>query len=204
MPGDRVPSKDRDRFSRLVGWSAVVVLGLSALLLGFRWASYRLSLPDPLPFADPRSALRRAGCTLEHYPEQERRHVERVPNGFRFNSDPPTSGPHARTPAEWRIYTKPQPQLALIHNLEHGGIVVTYAPDISHATVRAIHDWRNEDPSAVIVTPSPSQKQRIVLRAWTHLARCSTFDREAFDGFRDAYRYRGPEREPKDDLVDDR
>ena len=203
MQDEQASPNDRDRISRLVWWTAGGVLCLSALLFAFRYVSYQLSLADPLPFADPRDALRQAGCTLEHYPEQERRHVERLPEGFRFNSNPPTSGPHDRTPAEWRVYARPQPELALIHNLEHGGIVVTHARDLPRATLRAIHEWRNEDPTAVIVAPSMMRNSRVVLRAWTHAARCPTFDREAFDSFRDAYRYRGPEREPKDEMLDD-
>ena len=39
---------------------------------------------------------------------------------------PGTSGPHWTTPNNWGVYTQPQAESQLIHNLEHGGIVIWY------------------------------------------------------------------------------
>jgi hypothetical protein len=46
-----------------------------------------------------------------------------------YSSLPATSGPHWQAPTNWGVYTTPQAESQLIHNLEHGGIVVWYDAD---------------------------------------------------------------------------
>jgi hypothetical protein len=48
-----------------------------------------------------------------------------------YSSTPGTSGPHwdASGLANWGVYTTPQNESQVIHNLEHGGIVIWYDPD---------------------------------------------------------------------------
>ena len=48
-----------------------------------------------------------------------------------YSSLPATSGPHWDPSgiANWGVYTTPQPETQLIHNLEHGGIVIWYDPE---------------------------------------------------------------------------
>jgi hypothetical protein len=52
----------------------------------------------------------------------------------------------------------------------------------------------------MIVGPLPTLGDKIAITAWTHIATCRQFNREAFTTFRDAYRYKGPERLPKESL----
>jgi Protein of unknown function (DUF3105) len=53
-----------------------------------------------------------------------------------YSTLPAVSGPHWGTPASWGVYPTPQPETQLIHNLEHGGIVIWYDPQA--LTVEAI------------------------------------------------------------------
>jgi hypothetical protein len=46
-----------------------------------------------------------------------------------YSSLPATSGPHWQSPTNWGVYTTAQPESQLLHNLEHGGIVVWYDAD---------------------------------------------------------------------------
>ena len=46
-----------------------------------------------------------------------------------YSSLPATSGPHWNTPAAWGAYSTPQNESQVIHNLEHGGIVIWYDPE---------------------------------------------------------------------------
>ena len=67
--------------------------------------------------------------------------------------------------------------------------------------------WWIDDPNGVIASPLPKLGDEIALAAWTgegaahgtaHLARCKTFDEDAFSTFRDELRANGPEPFPLD------
>jgi Protein of unknown function (DUF3105) len=160
----------------------------------------------------PREALAAAGCTREVFPSQGARHVTKQPKDFEYNSTPATSGPHEPTPlapAVWGVYDDPVPQLKLIHNLEHGGVVVQYGPEVPPATVEAILAWYREDPNGLLVAPLPdalieaddSLSNRIALTAWTHLQTCARFNEEAYSDFVDTHRGDGPEAFPIEALA---
>jgi hypothetical protein len=141
-------------------------------------------------------------CVRETFPPMGRQHVESVRSGFQYNSFPPTSGPHFGVPAVFNIYDQPVPEIRLIHNLEHGAMVVQYGSKVPQQTVQQIAAWYSKDPLGLVVAPLPPASEikakaptgydsKIFLTAWTHLATCTTFDEGAFDHFRDDYR--GPD-----------
>ena len=43
-----------------------------------------------------------------------------------YNSNPPTSGPHYAQPAAWGVYGSELLDEQVIHNLEHGGVWISY------------------------------------------------------------------------------
>ena len=136
------------------------------------------------------------GCVRKTFADQGRQHVTELPKGFKHNSFPATSGPHfaqPNGPAVWNIYEQPVPELALVHNLEHGGVVVQYGDQVPSETVRQIADWYADDPLGLVVAPLPALKAKIALTAWTHLMTCSTFNEDSFSNFRDDFRGKGPE-----------
>jgi hypothetical protein len=51
-----------------------------------------------------------------------------------YSSLPGSSGPHWQAPTNWGVYATPQAESQLIHNLEHGGIVIWYDADAVDAT----------------------------------------------------------------------
>ncbi|MEX2212156.1 MAG: DUF3105 domain-containing protein [Gaiellaceae bacterium] len=162
------------------------------------------------------ATLRAAGCTIEKQPAMAASHVEQLEEGFEYNTTPPSSGPHYPIPAIWDVYTEPVEQFRLVHNLEHGAMVVQYGRDVTEATVAEIVEWYRDDPNGIIVAPLPSLGDQIALAAWTSpdvspgqepapgqgvLAECPGFDPETFDAFKDEYAFRGPERFPRERLL---
>jgi len=160
-------------------------------------------------------------CTLKTFPAQgidnptqRAGHVTELPKDFKYNSFPPTSGPHDGQWVVWNVYDQPVPQINLVHNLEHGGVAVQYGSQVPKATVDQIVAWYSEDPNGIVVAPLPALGKRIALTVWTaeydgnpdtnpnaridhsegRLAMCTTFDEDAFSEFRDDYRYNGVER----------
>lgn len=157
-------------------------------------------------------ALAAAGCTREQFSSQGRNHVEELPDDFEYNSTPATSGAHQPqplAPAIWGTYSDPVPQEKVVHNLEHGGVIVQYGPEVPATTVARILEWYREDPNGLVVAPlspelveaEPTLTNRIALTAWTYLQTCQRFDDEAFSSFVDLHRGDGPERFPVEVLV---
>jgi hypothetical protein len=160
---------------------------------------------------DAREALAAAGCTREQFPSQGRNHVNELAANFEYNSVPATSGPHQAqplAPAVWGTYDAPVEQVKVVHNLEHGGVIVQYGPDVPEATVNNILAWYREDPNGLLVAPLPPDvlaeeaalANRITLTAWTHLQTCRRFNEEAFSNFVDLHRGDGPEPVPVEAL----
>ena len=160
--------------------------------------------------------LRAAGCEIVKRPAMGRGHLEQLGEDFEYNTVPPTTGPHFPVPAPWDVYSEPVEQFRLVHNLEHGGVVVQYGEDIPASTVDQIREWYLGDPNGIVVAPLPELGDKIALAAWVTpdpapgeeaavgqgiVATCTGFDSGAFDTFKDAYGFRGPERFPRDQLV---
>jgi hypothetical protein len=134
-------------------------------------------------------------CTEQSFPNQGQQHSPpyEIPAGFKYNSNPPTSGPHDPSPAIWDVYESPVDEKKLIHNLEHGGIVVQYGDQVPPAQLEPLLQWYREDPDGIIVAPLPGLGDRIAATAWEHLLSCAQADPEALSQFRDKYRFKGPE-----------
>ena len=69
------------------------------------------------------------------------------------------------------------------------------------ATVDELREEYQSDPNGLVLAPLPSLGNQIAFTAWTHLAKCTTFNRDAFETFRDAFRAKGPEPRRVSDLA---
>lgn len=114
---------------------------------------------------------------------------------FAYNSNPPTSGPHFATPAEWGVYREEIHDQILVHNLEHGGIWISYRPGIATSTIEQLEAIAREFGRKVIMAPRPANDSDIALAAWTRLDKFSEseFSEERVRAFIKAWRNKGPE-----------
>jgi hypothetical protein len=171
-----------------LGVAIIVAAAIVGIVLATRGGSAESSGPD-------------GACTRATFPPMGRQHIEKLASDFRYNSYPPTSGPHyppgPKAPAVWNLYDAPVDETALVHNLEHGGVVVQYGADVPASTVAQIANWYQASPDGIVVAPiwpsiqataPPDASKKIFLTSWTHLMTCPTFDEGAFDNFRDDYR----------------
>jgi Protein of unknown function (DUF3105) len=165
---------------------------------------------------DIRATMEAAGCELKAVPAQVGNHsaAETATSDPKWNTDPPTSGPHYEVPAVYGEYDTPLRIAQVVHNLEHGAVFVLYGPDVPPATLQQLRDFYAEDTTGILLAPYPKLKDKIALGAWTvpddfepggtngtaYLATCTTFDEDAFESFRDELRFRGPERFPPESL----
>ena len=171
-----------------IGVAIIVVAAIVGIVLATRGSSAQASGTD-------------GACVRQTFPPMGRQHIEKLSPDFRYNSYPPTSGPHyggPKGPAVWGIYDTPVDETALVHNLEHGGVVVQYGSDVPQSTIDQITAWyQDNDPNGLVVAPiwpdiqatAPKDvNDKIFLTSWTHLMTCPTFDEGAFSSFRDDFR----------------
>lgn len=133
----------------------------------------------------------------QQFPDLGQQHVPTTET-VAYNSTPPTSGPHYDTPAPWGIYrTDPPQDEQLVHNLEHGGIIISYNPDQVDAQTldqlqAQVRELSQINPR-LILTPRPGLDPPIALTAWTYLQKLDRYNPEAIRTFYQAHIARGPE-----------
>jgi hypothetical protein len=205
----------------LLGSALVIAAAIAAFVLLFGGESNAAT--------SAAEKLRETGCTVEEIPAAPNfrlngrqlayRHIPNgattLPKGFKYNSNPPTSGIHSDATVIYGIYDQPVPTVSTVHNLEHGAIVIRYGPDVPSSEIEKLREFYVDDPNGVVIAPMPGLGNTIALTAWTydqgrqndrtyqgegHLAKCTRFDSDAFRAFVESYRGKGPERFPVADL----
>jgi hypothetical protein len=110
-----------------------------------------------------------------------------------YNSNPPTSGWHWPAAAACRAYDAPQPDERAIHNLEHGGIWITYKSTVDEPTKLLIKDLVKRYNN-VLTSPRETNDSNIALAAWGQLLKLDNYDEGQILQFISAYMDKGPER----------
>jgi hypothetical protein len=174
------------------GIAALVVVLATLLLTGSASAAGAAELVKTQKISD--------ACTQLTFKDRGQAHTDNINAKIKYNSFPPTSGTHYVDPARWGLYPSPISQVQGVHNLEHGGIVIQYGSKVSSDTQDELFEYYDDDPSGILMAPLPRLGSRVIATAWTQLLTCTKFDKKALDKFKKAYRYKGPERLPKEAL----
>lgn len=114
----------------------------------------------------------------------------------RHNSVPPTSGWHYDTPAPWGAYDSQLPDETVVHNLEHGGVAISYnlADEALIAELEQFVQGQPGFPGCFIMQPyNGVDEGTVALTAWTWLQRFDGVDTEGMQRFINAHKNRGPE-----------
>ena len=128
----------------------------------------------------------------EVYTEQGREHIAVGSAHPAYNSNPPTSGPHYAEEATWGIYQKELPDEQLLHNLEHGGIWISYT-GIDQDTQNQLEALAKKDPDKMVVTPRAKDDAKIVVASWTRLLKLDQFNEAEIAAFINANKNKSPE-----------
>lgn len=137
-----------------------------------------------------------ARLVVETYPDQGRAHIALGDAHPAYNSNPPTSGWHTPQAAPWGAFRTVMADEILVHNLEHGGIWISYRDPTDTALVGKLEALASRYRSKVIVTPRPRNDAPIAVAAWTKLLKLQAFDEAAIVKFIETYKNRGPEKVP--------
>ncbi len=136
-------------------------------------------------------ALEDAGCTVKTVPAQNARHIEKPLKNFKYNTFPPTSGPHYGIQAPFDFYTEPVEQFRIVHNLEHGGVVIMYK-GVSDDEVRSLQSLvRQLNQSGfpkVLLEPYPNLTDaKIAVTAWNWILKLQSYDSTSITKFVNAH-----------------
>jgi len=159
---------------------STIVIVIAVLGLGY-WL-FQSSNVDPATL--PGQAFEIQG--QQHIPQGSTDHPA-------YNSNPPTSGWHWPQPANWGAYDTTLPDEQLIHNLEHGGIWISYKPGLDENTVNQLKDFARRYRK-IIVEPRPANDANIALAAWGRLQKLDNYSEAEILKFIEAHYDMGPEK----------
>jgi hypothetical protein len=165
---DRSRAGRRERLQQFVFRGAAILLAVG-VFGGLGWWIFR-----------PRPGL--------YVPSQGNAHVVGDAVGFRYASDPPTSGPHFSGAARWGIHDQPISKALQVHNLEDGGVLVQYNCMDCDDMVSRLRDVVRRYTDKVILAPYPGMKYRIALTAWSYIETLEGFEEASILRFFEAYR----------------
>lgn len=153
-----------------------------------------------------------------------RKHIPKAEwEKFKYNSNPPTSGPHDPEWVRAGVYDTPQGEGNLVHSLEHGYIIISYncmrlsekrktqsEKQASESAAMSDPAWNDQECKdlkktlsdfakeqklwKLIVVPRMQLDVPIALTAWTRIAKMEKLDKNLTRRFIDAYRGNGPEK----------
>ena len=140
------------------------------------------------------ASMAEAGCGDVESPEElEAEHIDDGSVYEEYNSTPPTSGPHWQTPAAAGFFAETQPLSQVVHNLEHGQIVVYYQ-DLDDELSTQLEAYVGDSQGAILAHPAPEGVDgQMVMTAWTQLQTCDQISSAALDSFRKRFQGKAPE-----------
>ncbi len=181
---EAIIEKKKANFGKWIG--IAIIIGV--ILLGGAWVGKGIvrEVSKPLP------GKLLADLGREHIPQSQW-------EKFKYNSNPPTSGPHDPEWIRAGVYDTPQGDGHLIHSLEHGYIIISYRCEDQDKNcldfVDKLKEKVKKDSWKFILVPRPNLDTNFALTAWR---RIDKFDlREAsmdrVNSFVKAFRNHGPE-----------
>jgi hypothetical protein len=179
---------------------AIAVVVILVVVFAIRSERETTEAPVGVPVAE-------AGCdTVEEFEAQEGEHIREGSAHEPYNSEPPTSGPHFEIPADPAFYSSPVEPERVVHNLEHGQIVIYYSPDLDDQQKDWVEEMVNDEPAATVATPYDGLPDGAALAVTAWLAgegeesagtgivqTCEQVSQAAVNEFRGEYQGRSPE-----------
>ena len=180
-----------------------IVIGL--VVLGFMvFIGYALTRPDTTPqqAQDQKSS---DGKTLlgDKHDDLGQKHINNGEAHDPYNSNMPSSGPHNMQPADWGISTGQIADETLVHNMEHGGIVIAYRPSLPADQVSQLKKVFENLPKEskfnkvkAVLVPRQGNEKAVQLAAWTYTYNMDSIDEAKIKQFYLDHVDKGPELVP--------
>jgi hypothetical protein len=183
--------QEQQRRRRTLLWTGVAVLALVALIAviviaGRDTPQATNKAVTPAALQAARQAAGSQG--VKTYPSAGRNHITPNQQPSNWNSTPPTSGDHLASPLPAGVYDNEQDMRALVHNMEHGYVVIVYKgiPSDQVDQLREFVDQR--DGSKLVLAPwSGLPSNGVALAAWQNLELMQRVNLDVVQGFVNDY-----------------
>jgi Protein of unknown function (DUF3105) len=162
------------------------------------------SFPEQKVF-DIGPAAKAAGCQLQTKKGTARGHTTSLSDRVKYSTNPPTTGRHYEIPAQDGIYGKAPQDEQLVHNMEHGRVIIWVKPSLPAKQRADIRAMVEDDPYQMVLVPRRNMPYAVAATAWDadpapngtgELLLCNDVNDKTFDAlqaFRDEHRSQGPE-----------
>lgn len=162
------------------------------------------SFPEQKVF-DIGPAAKAAGCQLQTKKGTARGHTTSLSDRVKYNTNPPTTGRHYEIPAQDGIYGEAPQDEQLVHNMEHGRVIIWVKPSLPSKQRADIRAMVEDDAYQMVLVPRRNMPYAVAATAWDadptpngtgELLLCNDVNDKTFDAlqaFRDEHRSQGPE-----------
>jgi predicted lipid-binding transport protein (Tim44 family) len=174
------------RRQRALTWTAVVVAAVLVIVGVIVWQGRDSDRVSPQDLAAARQQAGSNGVT--EYAEAGRDHIDPNQQADNWNSNPPTSGDHLGSPVSAGVYDSEQDERAIVHNLEHGYVVIQYK-GIPEDQVNQLREFvRDRSGSKLVLAPwSGLERDGVALTAWRNLETMQRVNLDVVKAFVDDY-----------------
>ena len=141
---------------------------------------------------------KRDGCTdVQEFESEGHTHVD-TGTSVKYEHNPPMSGDHwndpsAHAPADWGLYDETLKDEQIVHNLEHGHIVISFKGLSTKEKDEVYDDARINDYHLLVYPRDKNPKKGVYYTAWTKQIYCKHPSKAALQEMIDNYRDAGPE-----------
>ncbi len=183
--------EEKRRRQRTLLWSAVAVVSLLALvgLIVFMGRDEPQAENQPVAAEALAAGREQAGSEgVKTFPMAGQDHIDPGEQPDNWNSSPPTSGDHLATPLPPGVYDNEQDMRALVHNQEHGYVVILYKgiPPDQVDQLRQFVEAR--DGSKLVLAPySGLESSGVALTAWQNLETLQRVNMDVVQAFVNDY-----------------
>jgi hypothetical protein len=204
---DQMKRERQRKAARRSNLVTILIAGviIALVVVGVAFSRQEESGGDAPPAAEGVSASA-ANCDEVEEPEIEgQQHVD-TSETVDYKTSPPTSGNHwpPGQEADPGFYSDTVANESLVHNMEHGQIVIWYSPEAEQETVDNIESLvENANDSSNVNAGAPPliavpfedvpEGKNFVLTAWGASQACENYSLAAINEFRTTYQGRGPE-----------
>ncbi len=133
----------------------------------------------------------------EAVPIQGQQHIVIGQSHPPYNSDPPTSGWHYDEPARAGFYDTSLADEQLVHNLEHGHVIISYdcgkLADCENVKAELVQVVDRFQRWKIVAVARENADAAIALTAWGRIDKMDSYDEDRIVAFVRRWRDQGPE-----------